>query len=97
MTQPAKNIYDPAVVANVKVTAEGSDPVEVGQVRSLVVELSSPIDVICVVLEHRSVYGRNEYLLAPVAGDGAAWVREDKIIPQATKQPVGTPGTKNGE
>lgn len=70
--------------SQVQVTASGTDPVEVGQVRNVPVDLSHakhPIDVTCVILEHRWSYGRNEYLVAPVNGEGAAWVREDRIVP----------------
>lgn len=64
------------------ITASGRDPVKVGQVRNIPVDLSSPIQVTCFVLEQRKVYGRYEYLVGPIEGEGAAWVREDRIVPE---------------
>lgn len=54
-----------------------SHPWEVGQVREVVFHLSTfDIIVDCLVLEQRSVYGRTEWQITPVAGRGEAWVTE---------------------
>ena len=39
----------------------------------------APVLVSCRLLDCRQVFGRVEYLVEPVAGQGAAWVSENRI------------------
>ena len=62
------------------ITAQGTAPIAVGQVRNITVELADTLRVTCLVVEERRVYGRVEYLVTPIEGEGTAWVRADRII-----------------
>lgn len=54
-----------------------SDEVGVGQARRLALNLrSGTLTLVCLVAEKRVVYGRTEYLITPVEGEGEAWVNE---------------------
>lgn len=58
-----------------------SKQLKVGEVYPVPFRMSSTtITVNCLVLETRSVYGRVEWKMAPVEGDGAYWAREDSIL-----------------
>ena len=57
-----------------------SKPIEVGRVYGVPFHMSkSTLTINCVVLDTRTVYGRDEVKIAPVDGDGAAWVTEDTL------------------
>jgi hypothetical protein len=54
---------------------------EVGNVVPVPINLSTAtITVNCLILDQRQVYGRTEFKMAPVSGDGAAWVTEKSIL-----------------
>lgn len=56
------------------------EPLAIGQTRDIPFRLSTQvINVTCVVLDQRTNFGRSEWQIAPVAGDGTAWIREDKL------------------
>ena len=57
-----------------------TDIIEVGQVRAIPFHMSKDTLVFnCVILDTRLVYGRHEVKIAPVDGEGAAWVTEDTV------------------
>lgn len=52
-----------------------------GQTRMIPIGLSSgTILVECLLVERRVVFGRVEWLVTPVSGEGAAWITEDTIL-----------------
>ena len=55
--------------------------VAVGQVIPVPIKMTNDvvIKVDCVILETRKVFGRIEWLVAPVQGDGQTWVRDESI------------------
>jgi len=61
--------------AKVKALPVGA-PWEVGQVREVPFHLSAnDLIVECLVIDERSVFGRTEYQITPVAGHESAWVQ----------------------
>jgi hypothetical protein len=46
----------------------------------------SPLRIEVVVLSVREVYGRFDYLVRPVSGDGQAWVQSQKVALKELKQ-----------
>jgi len=54
-----------------------SKPVAVGQVRLVPLRLSTnTLMVPCLVADTRAIFGRTEFQVTPVSGEGYAWVQE---------------------
>jgi len=43
----------------------------------------APMLVACKLLQARELFGRTEYLVEPIAGQGAQWVNENRVVPKA--------------
>jgi hypothetical protein len=58
-----------------------SDGLAVGQVRKIPFRLStSTLTVSCLVMDQRVVFGRTEWQITPVDGEGTAWVQEANLL-----------------
>ncbi len=55
---------------------------EIGSTVMVWIEVSKDrrIQVPCVLLDRRQLFGRQEFQIAPVGGEGQAWITESRIV-----------------
>lgn len=58
-----------------------ADQLEIGQLRLVPFRLSTQtLEVECLITDTRTIFGRTEWQITPVKGEGSAWVREDGLL-----------------
>lgn len=63
-----------------KTAMKKNETYEIGDTIAVPLHLSAgTLTVNCVVVDKRTVYGRSDIQVSPVDGEGAAWVRLDRI------------------
>jgi hypothetical protein len=72
------------------------EDVEVGSTALVPVRTQQAMIVVpCTVLDQRVVYGRVEYQVSPVNGQGATWIQENSFAADSTGAAVVSPAIQN--